>query len=116
MPVPCDLSIGDIWKKDNKIIADGLILCPIHVTPKPSLNWLIIKNSTQLSDGELSHLKKGSGYMGDGPEVTYKIGNATVRIHGKIDPDKLKAATVEFLKSVERQKKSKEKEAMEKGA
>nr|UWG24230.1 MAG: hypothetical protein [Bacteriophage sp.]UWI08298.1 MAG: hypothetical protein [Bacteriophage sp.] len=59
MAVPCDLSIGDIWKKDNRIIADGLILCPIHVTPKPSLNWLIIKNSTQLSDGELSHLKKG---------------------------------------------------------
>lgn len=45
--------------------------------------------------------------MGDGPEATYKIGNATVRIHGKIDPDKLKAATVEFLKSAERQKKSK---------
>ena len=43
--------------------------------------------------------------MGDGPEATYKIGNATVRIHGKIDPDKLKAATVEFLKSAERQKK-----------
>nr|DAF10112.1 MAG TPA: hypothetical protein [Caudoviricetes sp.] len=37
---------------------DGLILCPIHVTPKPSLNWLSIKNSTQ-SDGDLSHLKKG---------------------------------------------------------
>lgn len=27
-------------------------------TPKPSLNWLIIKNSTQ-SGGDLSHLKKG---------------------------------------------------------
>lgn len=54
--------------------------------------------------------------MRDGPEATYKIGNATVRIHGNVDPDKLKAATVEFLKSVERQKKSKEKEAMEKGA
>jgi hypothetical protein len=58
MPVPCDLSIGDIWKKDNRIIADGLILCPIHVTPKSSINWLIIKNSTQ-SGGDLSHLKKG---------------------------------------------------------
>lgn len=52
--------------------------------------------------------------MGDGPEATYKIGNATVRIHGKIDPNKLKAATVEFLKSVERQKKSKK--LVEKGA
>ena len=50
--------------------------------------------------------------MGDGPEATYKI--ATVRIHGKIDPDKLKAATVEFLKSAERQKKSKK--LVEKGA
>lgn len=114
MAVPCDLSIGDIWKKDNRIIADGLILCPMHGILKSSLNWLI-KNNTQ-SGRELSHLKKGSGYMGDGPEATYKIGNATVRVHGKIDPDKLKAATVEFLKSVERQKKSKEKEAMEKGA
>nr|DAY79127.1 MAG TPA: hypothetical protein [Caudoviricetes sp.] len=27
--------------------------------PKSSLNWLIIKNSTQLSGRELSHLKKG---------------------------------------------------------
>ena len=52
--------------------------------------------------------------MGDGPEATYKIGNATVRIHGKIDPDKLKAAMVEFLKSAERQKKSKK--LVEKGA
>lgn len=51
--------------------------------------------------------------MRDGPEATYKIGNATVRIHGKVDPDKLKAATIEFLKSAERQK---EKEVMEKGA
>lgn len=28
--------------------------------------------------------------MRDGLEATYKIGNATVRIHGKVDPDKLK--------------------------
>lgn len=54
--------------------------------------------------------------MRDGPEATYKIGNATVRIHGKVDPDKLKEATVEFLKSVEKQKKDKEKEVVEKGA
>lgn len=54
--------------------------------------------------------------MRDGPEATYRIGNATVRIHGKIDTDKLKAATVEFLKSAERQKKDKEKEVVEKGA
>ena len=54
--------------------------------------------------------------MEDGSEVTYKIENATIRIHGKVNPDKLKAATVEFLKSVERQKKNKEKEVMEKGA
>lgn len=54
--------------------------------------------------------------MRDGPEATYKIGNATVRIHGKIDPDKLKEVTVDFLKSVEKQKKDKEKEVVEKGA
>nr|DAU39450.1 MAG TPA: hypothetical protein [Caudoviricetes sp.] len=59
MVVPCDLSIGDIWKKDNRIIADGLILCPMHRILKSSLNWLIIKNSTQSSGRELSHLKKG---------------------------------------------------------
>lgn len=52
--------------------------------------------------------------MSDASCATYKIGNATVRIHGKIDPDKLKAATVEFLKSAERQKKSKK--LVEKGA
>lgn len=52
--------------------------------------------------------------MRDGPEATYKTGNVTVRIHGKVDPDKLKAATVEFLKSVEKQKKSKK--LVEKGA
>ena len=44
----------------------------------------------------------------------YKIGNATVRIHGKVDPDKLKEATVEFLKGAEKQKKSKK--LVEKGA
>lgn len=54
--------------------------------------------------------------MRDGPEATYKIGNATVRIHGKVDPDKLKEATVDFLKSVEKQKKDREKEVVEKGA
>ena len=54
--------------------------------------------------------------MGDGQEATYKIGIATVRIHGKVDPDNLKAATVEFLKSVEKQRRDKAKEVMEKGA
>ena len=54
--------------------------------------------------------------MRDGPEATDKIGNATVRIHGKVDSDKLKAATVEFLKGVEKQRKDKAKEVMEKGA
>lgn len=52
--------------------------------------------------------------MRDGPEATYKIGNATVRIHGNVDPDKLKEATVEFLKGAEKQKKSKK--LVEKGA
>jgi len=41
MAVPCDLSIGDIWKKDNRIIADGLILCPIHATPPEILPKLV---------------------------------------------------------------------------
>ena len=54
--------------------------------------------------------------MRDGPEATYKIGNATVRIHGKVDSNKLKEVTVDFLKSIEKQKKDKEKEVVEKGA
>nr|DAH68012.1 MAG TPA: hypothetical protein [Caudoviricetes sp.]DAZ01368.1 MAG TPA: hypothetical protein [Caudoviricetes sp.] len=33
-------------------------LNPLSDTRNSSLNWLIIKNSTQ-SDGDLSHLKKG---------------------------------------------------------
>ena len=72
------------------------------ITSGRGQNYLVLKKK-----------KKVIG-MGDGPEATYKIGNATVRIHGKIDPDKLKAATVEFLKSAERQKKSKK--LVEKGA
>lgn len=35
----------------------------------------------------------------------YKIGNATVRIHGSVDREKLKAATERYLKKVEAQKK-----------
>ena len=44
--------------------------------------------------------------MRDGPEATYKIGNATVRIHGNVDPDKLKAATVEFLTKEKQRERS----------
>lgn len=47
--------------------------------------------------------------------TTYKIGNATVRIHGAVNQEKLKIATIEFLKEVECIRKTKEKEA-EKGA
>lgn len=67
---------------------------------------------------ELSGSKKKKKVieMRDGPEATYKIGNATVRIHGKVDSNKLKEVTVDFLKSVEKQKKDKEKEVVEKGA
>lgn len=35
----------------------------------------------------------------------YKIKNATVRIQGSYDPDKLKEATVSFLKKAEAQRK-----------
>ena len=51
--------------------------------------------------------------------ATYKIGDATVHIHGKVDQDRLKNATIDFLKSVERSRKSKMKEETmqeEKGA
>ena len=36
----------------------------------------------------------------------YKIGCATVRIHGEPDKEKIKAATEIFLKKVEKHKKS----------
>ena len=35
----------------------------------------------------------------------YKIGNATVRIHGSTDHERLKEATHDFLKKAERQRK-----------
>lgn len=37
----------------------------------------------------------------------YKVGNATVRIHGSPDMENLKAATTKFLKQVEIQRKKK---------
>lgn len=41
--------------------------------------------------------------------VEYKIKNATVRIHGSVDREKLKAETERYLKKVEASKKKKEK-------
>jgi hypothetical protein len=41
---------------------------------------------------------------------TYKIGNATVRIHGEVDQEKIKAATTAFLKKVEAERRRKGKE------
>lgn len=46
----------------------------------------------------------------------YKIGCATVRMHGKPDRERLKAATTIFLKKTERRKKQNEKEANIKAA
>lgn len=40
----------------------------------------------------------------------YKFDNCTVRIHGSIDPEKLKAATEAYLKKVVRSRKNKAKE------
>ena len=40
----------------------------------------------------------------------YKIGNATVRIHGSADQEKIKAATTAFLKKADAAKRRKEKE------
>lgn len=41
---------------------------------------------------------------------TYKIGNATVRIHGEVDREKLKVATTSYLKKVEAERRRKRKE------
>lgn len=46
----------------------------------------------------------------------YKIGNATVRIHGTVNKEKVETATTEFLKEVERRKKKAKKQEVEKGA
>ena len=37
----------------------------------------------------------------------YKIGSATVRIHGAANTENVKAATIQFLKRVEKQRRSK---------
>lgn len=42
-------------------------------------------------------------------ERVCKVGNATVRIHGSPDTEKIKAATTAYLKKVERSKKLKAK-------
>lgn len=42
-------------------------------------------------------------------ERVCKVGNATVRIHGSTDPEKLREATKNYLKKVERSKKLKAK-------
>jgi hypothetical protein len=39
----------------------------------------------------------------------YKVGKATVRIHGNPDPEKVKVATVKFLKQAEKQRKRSQK-------
>jgi hypothetical protein len=39
----------------------------------------------------------------------YKIGNATVRIHGTADQDRIRTATVDFLKKAEKQRRRKKK-------
>lgn len=38
---------------------------------------------------------------------TYKYNNATVRVHGEVDKEKLKNATIKFLKKSYRYKKTK---------
>ena len=41
----------------------------------------------------------------------YKHGNATIRVHGEYDLEKVKAATVTFLKKAEEQRKKVRNEA-----
>ena len=41
----------------------------------------------------------------------YKHGNATIRVHGEYDLEKVKAATVTFLKKAEQQRKKVQNEA-----
>ena len=50
-----------------------------------------------------------------GPDIppTYKIGPATVRIHGKPNQENLEAATARFLNKVVQQRRKKAKERSE---
>ena len=43
--------------------------------------------------------------------VEYQIGNAKVRIHGSPDPDRLREATLKFLKQAEIQRRKVQNEA-----
>lgn len=45
------------------------------------------------------------------PDAIYKIGNATVRMHGSPDLEKIKAVTTAYLKKAETMKKRKLKAA-----
>lgn len=49
--------------------------------------------------------------QGTAQVTEYKIGNATVRMHGTPDREKLEAATVRMLKKARQCKKRKEKSA-----
>lgn len=46
--------------------------------------------------------------MKDKADKTFSIGNGTVHIHGTVNQEKIKDATAEFLKEVERRKKNKQ--------
>lgn len=45
----------------------------------------------------------------------YKVGNATVRIHGSVNPEVLRTATERFMKKAFEQKKLRAKEKTSKG-
>ena len=49
----------------------------------------------------------------DGGVTIYKTGRATVRIHGKADPDKVRAATERYVKRLSKEEMKHEKEQQE---
>lgn len=48
-------------------------------------------------------------------QAEYKIGKATVRMHGTPDPENLKAATLRFMQKVEQKRRQQRKEGVENG-
>lgn len=48
------------------------------------------------------------------PTAEYKIGRATVRMHGTPDREKVEAATLKFMRQVQLQKRQQMKEAHKK--
>lgn len=67
----------------------------------------MVSQWTTLKAGYLVQKKVRARKMEGQNVSTYKLNNATIRIHGTTDQDRLKAAATLFLKKAEMQKQKK---------